>query len=191
VCRWERPWCSLHRIGKVEISNMAALGLTSVLSGPLNRNDRWTVTDLARFTAEAELYDPNTGTWSFTSNLNTPRAYHTAALLPDGNALLAGGLDGSSISGLKSVELGKFAAVPPRIIMASVSGKQLIIAGENFDDGAAILINGEKQKTRNDDQNPQTTLIGKKAGKRVKPGDRVQVRNPDGTISEAFTFTSK
>jgi hypothetical protein len=29
--------------------------LTSVLSGPLNRNDRWTVTDLARFTAGAGL----------------------------------------------------------------------------------------------------------------------------------------
>jgi hypothetical protein len=73
--------------------------------------------------------------------------------------------------------------------MASVSGKKLIIAGENFDDGAVILINGESQKTRNDDQDPQTTLIGKKAGKKVKPGDRIQVRNPDGAISDEFIFT--
>jgi hypothetical protein len=28
-------------------------------------------------------------------------------------------------------------------------------------------------------------------GRWIKPGDRVQVRNPDGPISEAFTFTSK
>jgi hypothetical protein len=73
--------------------------------------------------------------------------------------------------------------------MASVSGKKLIIGGENFDDGAVILINGEEQRTRNDAQNPQTMLIGKKAGKKIKTGDQIQVRNPDGTLSEAFIFT--
>ena len=52
-----------------------------------------------------------------------------------------------------------------------------------------VLINREEQKTRNDDQNPQPTLIGKKAGKKIKPGDRLQVRNPDGTLSEEFIFT--
>ena len=65
------------------------------------------------------------------------------------------------------------------------------MVGENFVSGAVILLNGEEQKTRNDGQNPQTTLIGKKAGRKIKPGDRVQVRNPDGTISEAFNFASK
>ena len=59
-----------------------------------------------------------------------------------------------------------------------MTGKKLIVVGENFDPDAVILINGEEQKTRNDDQNPQTTLIGKKAGKKIRPGDRVQVRNP-------------
>jgi hypothetical protein len=72
----------------------------------------------------------------------------------------------------------------PRIVSASVAGKKLIVAGENFDDGAAILINGEKQKTRSDGENPQTRLIGKKAGKKIKAGDQIQVRNPDGTLSE-------
>ncbi|HET9530102.1 MAG TPA: kelch repeat-containing protein [Blastocatellia bacterium] len=137
----------------------------------------------------SELYDPDTGKWRFTDNLNTPRSHHRATLLSDGKVLLVGGFDGASIGGIKRVELGKFAAVPPTISMASVAGKKLIITGENFDDGAVILINGERQKTRNDDQNPQTTLIGKKAGKKVKPGDRIQVRNPDGAISEEFIFT--
>ena len=67
--------------------------------------------------------------------------------------------------------------------------KKLFLFGENFDPGAVILINGEEQKTRNDDQNPETTLIGKKAGKKIKPGDRLQVRNPDGPLSEEFIFT--
>jgi len=32
-------------------------------------------------------------------------------------------------------------------------------------------------------------MIGKKAGKKVKLGDKLQVRNPNGTLSEECTFT--
>jgi hypothetical protein len=137
------------------------------------------------------LYDADTGTWRFTSNLNTPRSNHTATLLPDGKVLIVGGLDGSDIGALHSAELSyKFDTVtPPAIIEVSVAGKKLIVVGENFNPDAVILLNGEEQKTRNDDQNPQTTLIGKKAGKQIKAGDHIQVRNPDGTLSEQFTFT--
>ena len=52
-----------------------------------------------------------------------------------------------------------------------------------------ILRNGAEQKTKNDPQNLQNALIGKKAGKKIRPGDRVQVRNPDGALSEVFIFT--
>jgi photosystem II stability/assembly factor-like uncharacterized protein len=80
-------------------------------------------------------------------------------------------------------------SVPLRIHNATVSGKRLFVFGENFDPGAVILLNGVEQNTKNDPQNPKTALIGKKAGKKVKPGDKLQVRNPNGTLSQEFIFT--
>lgn len=76
----------------------------------------------------------------------------------------------------------------PVINTALREGKKLIVTGERFDDGARILINGERQKTANDPDSPTTRLIGKKAGKLVVPGDRLQVQNADGGLSPEFIY---
>jgi TolB protein len=81
------------------------------------------------------------------------------------------------------------AGVPVIITSASVTGKKLFVGGENFDPGAVILLNGEEQITKNDGDNPKTVLIGKKAGKKIQSGDKLQVRNPNGSRSQEITFT--
>ena len=42
-------------------------------------------------TDTAEIYDPATGTWTPTGSMQTRRALHSMALLPDGRVLVAGG----------------------------------------------------------------------------------------------------
>jgi endo-1,4-beta-xylanase len=78
----------------------------------------------------------------------------------------------------------------PKISAASRNGKQLIITGQLFEDGAELLINGEKQnKVSNDSQSPATTIVARKAGKIVRLGDILQIKNPDGLLSNQFTYT--
>jgi protocatechuate 3,4-dioxygenase beta subunit len=80
---------------------------------------------------------------------------------------------------------------PPVISGASVTGKQLIVTGQNFDSGAKVYLNGDKQKTSNDGSSPTTVLIAKKAGKKINVGDGVtlQVRNSDNSLSTEYQFT--
>jgi len=79
----------------------------------------------------------------------------------------------------------------PQIVGARIDGKRLLVSGLSFSDGAAILLDGDRQKTANDPDAPSTTLIGKKAGKFIARGQAVvlQVRNSDGTLSDGFPFT--
>ena len=44
-----------------------------------------------RFLSSSELYDPATGSWSYTGNINIARNGHTAIMLLDGRVLVIGG----------------------------------------------------------------------------------------------------
>jgi N-acetylneuraminic acid mutarotase len=47
--------------------------------------------------ASAELYNPASGTWLFTSSMNVPRDNHPATLLPDGRILVNGGVNDGDV----------------------------------------------------------------------------------------------
>jgi Reeler domain len=81
---------------------------------------------------------------------------------------------------------------PPVIDSADISGKKLLVMGENFSVGADLLLDGVRQKkTFNDEVTPNTLIVARKAGKNIEPGQTVvlQIKNPDGTLSNEFQFT--
>ncbi len=78
----------------------------------------------------------------------------------------------------------------PSIRKVSIEKKHLLVEGDNFDSEAAIWMDGERQKTLHDEQNPNL-LTGKKVAKRISSGQtvNVQVKNSDGLASEEVSFT--
>jgi hypothetical protein len=66
-------------------------------------------------------------------------------------------------------------------------GKQLIINGSGFVDGAKVFINGLVEKKTLFVSSTQ--VIAFKAGKRTFTGDLLTVRNPDGTETPALNYT--
>ena len=103
--------------------------------------------------------------------------------------MIAGGYDRAIRSTAQSWVYTPARLSSPVLKGARVDGRMLIVSGESFIDGAKILLNGEVQKTRNDDLEPMTVLIGKKAAKRIMPGDSIRVRNPDGAESSDLIYT--
>ncbi|HJQ23062.1 MAG TPA: delta-60 repeat domain-containing protein [Blastocatellia bacterium] len=121
----------------------------------------------------------------------------SAVIQPDGNIVVAGIIKHNADSISKDFGLARYvgdspAANLPVIQSVMIQGKKLIVSGHTFDIGAAILVDGQKQKkTANDEQSPDSKLIAKKAGNAIAPGQTVtiQVRNTDGQVSAPLSFT--
>jgi hypothetical protein len=78
-----------------------------------------------------------------------------------------------------------------KITHALVRGKSLHVFGQDFKDGAALLVNGVEQPRTGKDVFEPTAIVIKKGGKRLPRGQSVtlQVRNPDGSLTPGFAFT--
>jgi hypothetical protein len=142
----------------------------------------------------AQLYDPETGTWSLTARLNAPRFAHTTTLLPDGRVLAAGGAKMFGSGLINSSELYDSnnetwtGPVVPVITGTLVTGKRLILFGENFGPDAGIWRNGIRLQTKVSGDTRKR--VAKKGAVMIKPGDKLQVLNPSGALSQEFTFTA-
>jgi len=80
---------------------------------------------------------------------------------------------------------------PPVILSANIVGKNLFVMGQNFDGNSVLLVDGVRQRTLFDSENP-AILTGKKTGKHIGLGDTVtlQVENTaTGASSNGLTFT--
>jgi len=95
--------------------------------------------------------------------------------------------------GPADVFVAKIKSSDPTITRAEIQGKHLLVFGSGFDAGAKILLNGEQQKTRNDEVDQTGALFGKKVGKKINQGQSqtvtLQVRNSDGALSNELMFT--
>jgi len=81
---------------------------------------------------------------------------------------------------------------PPVIDTATVAGKKLFVGGRNFPADILLFMDGERvRKTFNDEENPSTLVVARKAGKLIAPGQTVMLKLvvPDGPESNVFSFT--
>ncbi|WP_437726006.1 kelch repeat-containing protein [Sorangium sp. So ce861] len=90
--------------------------------------------------AEAERYDPATGVWTAAAPMNVARRGHAAALLPNGNLLVAGGFNGSP--GQRSAELYDPVANTWTLVASMNDGRALFSATPLLD--GRVLVVGSK-----------------------------------------------
>src|SRR6266700_2356361 len=91
--------------------------------------------------ATTELYDPSTGTWSYTGSMNQSRRVNITVLLNDGRVLVAGGVGGEGTSEIYDPSTGTWSNAAPMPYKTSLAhsltllqnGKVLLAGGRNYD----------------------------------------------------------
>lgn len=160
-------------------------GTTELLPDKGPNNDRQYIQNSAAGTFRGD----SQATWKFQWQATTSDEviFYAAGVQADNNRTSTGDFVFSATATIRP----SVPAVDPKITEATVKGKKLLVRGEDFANGAMIFMNEEKQKTQNDAASPRTSLIAKKAGRNIAPGQTVaiKVKNPDGRESNEIMFT--
>ena len=123
------------------------------------------------------------------TNVTIETSTRSGSTFPIGTTTVtATGRDASGVRATCSFNVTVTPLNGPRIERLEKQGKKLLVFGSGFGPGAVIIVNNLNQKTSNDPFNPTTSLVGKKAGKKIRVGDVVRVRNADGTLTPPFIY---
>jgi len=97
----------------------------------------------------AEIYDPSTGAFSPAGEMTSPRADHTATLLPNGQVLLAAGSTGRSINEAVTQTAELFDPATNRFAATgSLSAPRHKHAAVRLRDGKVLVIGGADSRLR-------------------------------------------
>jgi len=130
----------------------------------------------------AELYDPATGAWSLTKQLNIGREGQGAALLPNGTVLVAGGEGAGFNSGLGSAELFDPTTAGTRWILAAF---MVDARGSNFlqpRSVPAVLLSSDADTYKAD-----SNICGANCGKVLVAGGLDETLNARLASAELYT----
>ncbi len=97
----------------------------------------------------AEIFDPNTGIWTLTHPLTTPRVDFTANLLSDGDVFAAGGNNGDPNEALTSIEDFEPATGRWHLLTTTLAAPRRNHTATTLLDGSVLIAGGigDLQKT--------------------------------------------
>ncbi len=93
--------------------------------------------------SSTEIFDPNSGTWTVSTNMNNPRVQHTSVLLDNGNVIVIGGY--FRTAGLTTINLAAELFNPSLgrwSTTAEISEGKIQFATKKLKSGAVIIIGG-------------------------------------------------